>query len=76
MRKFKKKCTFLIHKWKNQPQKEFHLFILYRGRMKKRKHLYNFTKYTILKSRSSDSISFKTSLDNDQTDLDSQKLYN
>ena len=27
-----KKCTFLIHKWKNQPQKEFHLFILYRGK--------------------------------------------
>jgi|GEM_PF-3508783 hypothetical protein len=35
MRKFKKKCTFLIHKWKNQPQKEFHIFILYRGKMKK-----------------------------------------
>ena len=39
-----KKCTFLIHKWKNQPQKEFHLFILYRGRMKKE------STYTILQN--------------------------
>jgi len=34
-RKFKKKTTFLLHKWENQLQERFHLFILYRDKRKR-----------------------------------------
>ena len=46
-RKFKKKTTFLLHKWENQLQERFHLFILYRTKEKEHPQHKIYKKYKL-----------------------------